>query len=149
MSMGTTTIWSFYRHDTGLFTGDVLGGSLEVMLASTPAGCVPVIGRYRPDAHRFDAELGRIVVVAAEADVEPDPWPAAQREARAALSASDVTMSRITEALTMGDTTADAADVQAFVVWRRAVRLIAGAQGEALLSPPPELPARPPHPAGT
>ena len=145
----TTTHWSFYRIATGEFTGDHLGCSLEVLLASTPDGCVPVLGRYSPQTHRFDAQLQRVVELEPTPVQAPDPWPDAQRAARVALQSSDTTMHRLTEALVMGETTLGAADVQAFVAWRREARLIAGAEGEELQLPPPVLAPRPPHPAGT
>lgn len=148
--MSPTTTWSFYRNDTGLFSGEHMGCSLEVLLASVPTGCTPVIGRYSPHTHRFDLELRRVVEVEpAAAAADDGGWGEAQRAARLALQSSDITMHRLAEALVLGETVPDAADVQALVAWRRQARLIAGAHGEALLSPPPELPVRPPHPAGT
>lgn len=63
--------------------------------------------------------------------------------AKAALDASDTTMLRIAEAVTLGATTWTVSDVVAWVDYRRALRALLTAS--AITS----LPARPAYPAGT
>jgi hypothetical protein len=62
---------------------------------------------------------------------------------KTALDASDKTMFRISEAVTLGLTTWSTADVVAWVTYRRALRALLGA------STVTSLPARPAYPVGT
>lgn len=62
---------------------------------------------------------------------------------RAALDASDTTMFRVSEAVSLGTTTLIAADVVAWVSYRRALRALLSA--ETITA----IPARPAYPAGT
>jgi len=74
-------------------------------------------------------------------------WAAYQAKAKAALTDSDTSMLRIYEAVILGATSMDAADVVAFVKWRQEVRAILSAtQPETR---PVDLPAMPVYPAGT
>lgn len=68
-----------------------------------------------------------------------------QAEAKAALDKTSVTMERITEGVSLGTTTPQAADVVAFMNYRRELRAIVSAKSGT----PGTLPAQPPYPAGT
>jgi hypothetical protein len=72
------------------------------------------------------------------------PVPLSQR-ALAALTDSDTTMHRITEAVALGLNTWTGADVVAWITYRRALRAIAN--GGDMTST--TLPTRPAYPAGT
>lgn len=73
-------------------------------------------------------------------------WLDHQYLAKNALADADVTMNRITEAVALGLTTFTAADVVAFVNYRRSLRVIVSASsGDPTLA----LPAKPPYPSGT
>lgn len=74
-------------------------------------------------------------------------WAAYQHQAALALESSDTAMHRIAEAVAVGATAWTAADVVAFVNWRRSLRTILVQSQPTTL--PPALPARPPYPAGT
>lgn len=83
---------------------------------------------------------------------EPPPRTFAdyQREAKAALDRSDITVARISEAITLGDTTSDAADVIAYMKWRRAVRTIVQTDYSKITGAVPgAIPPEPPYPQGT
>jgi hypothetical protein len=72
-------------------------------------------------------------------------WQAFQATARAALDESDTTMHRIAEAVALGLGSWTAADVVAWVTYRRALRaIVAASTGSA-----GTLPAKPAWPAGT
>ena len=72
-------------------------------------------------------------------------WQAFQAAAKAAIGDSDTTMHRIAEAVALGLNSWTAADVVAFVTYRRALRaIVAAATGT-----PGALPAKPAWPAGT
>jgi hypothetical protein len=74
-------------------------------------------------------------------------WSVYQAKARAALTDSDTSMLRIYEAVILGATTMEAADVVAFVKWRQALRaILSTAQPEEI---PDALPAMPAYPVGT
>lgn len=84
------------------------------------------------------------------APVITPPTPAQAQAAliaagKAALTASDVTMTRITEATIRGKTTLATADVVAFATWRAAVRAIVDGSDTTSTA----LPAKPPYPANT
>ena len=66
-----------------------------------------------------------------------------QQSAKSALDATDITLSRILEAVILGKTTFSAADVVAWATYRKALRseLVANAVGT--------LPAKPAYPVGT
>lgn len=72
-------------------------------------------------------------------------WTDTQQSAKAALSATSVTMERISEGIILGTTTAQAEDVIAFMNYRRSLRAIL----EAQTGTPGALPTKPPYPQGT
>ena len=73
----------------------------------------------------------------------PNPLPVFLASVQAALTASDDTMKRVQEAITLGTNSATSPDVVAFVQYRRSLR--------ALLSSTTvtTIPAKPAYPAGT
>jgi hypothetical protein len=80
-------------------------------------------------------------------ETDSEKWAAYQAKARAALTDSDTSMLRIYEAVILGATTMEAADVVAFVKWRQALRaILSAAQHEEI---PDALPAMPGYPVGT
>lgn len=74
-------------------------------------------------------------------------WAAYQQSAQIELSVSDITMGRIFEAVALGNTTYSAADVIAFIQWRKTIRTILSQKQPKSI--PPTLPIKPPFPAGT
>jgi hypothetical protein len=74
-------------------------------------------------------------------------WAIYQKKAKNALTASDTSMLRIYEAVILGETTMQAADVVAFVNWRQEVRAILSTAQPAEL--PTDLPTMPAYPVGT
>lgn len=72
-------------------------------------------------------------------------WAIFQLQAKIALSLTDATMLRVTEAITLGLTTATADDVVTFVDYRRQLRTIISTP----TGTPTSLPTKPPYPAGT
>lgn len=74
-------------------------------------------------------------------------WVNYQENAQSALTDSDTTMLRIAEAVALSDTTYTAADVVAFVNYRRELRAIMTAAQPAVI--PTSLPTKPAYPAGT
>ncbi len=74
-------------------------------------------------------------------------WSAYQAKAKAELTESDTSMLRIYEAVILGNTTMEAADVVAFVKWRQALRAILSENQPDTI--PTDLPARPAYPTGT
>ena len=76
-----------------------------------------------------------------------DPKPAYQASARSALNATDMTVIRVNEAILKSKTTANAADVQALLAYRDALRVIANPSWNGDTTQP--LPTRPPNPVGT
>jgi len=94
-------------------------------------------------AYPTDAEIAAQFPAAANARA----WEAYQAQACAALADSDLTMHRLTEAVSIGATTLTAADVVAFVQWRIALRAILSQAQPATI--PSSLPAKPAYPAGT
>lgn len=82
-----------------------------------------------------------------QADAIALEWLAYQKEAKAALDASDTTMHRITEAVSLGLTTLTTADVVAFMQWRRDLRSILSQSQPA--TTPTALPTKPAYPANT
>ena len=52
-------LYSFYRADDGTFTGDTYAG--QDLDKATPAGCLPVAGRFNPAIHRVDMKTGQVV----------------------------------------------------------------------------------------
>ncbi len=64
---------------------------------------------------------------------------------KAALAASDISMTRITEAVARGQTSFTTADVVAFATWRGTVRAIVDGTDTTSTA----LPAKPPYPAHT
>lgn len=93
------------------------------------AGCTDVTGSWPPA--KTKAEL----------------WVEYQDLAKVALSESDVTMMRIGEGVSMGTTSWTAADVVAFVQWRKSLRTILSQTQPATI--PTSLPTKPTYPAGT
>lgn len=70
------------------------------------------------------------------------PPPDTRAAARAALDASDITMIRVSEAVSLGLTTWTAADVVAFAHWRRTLRaMVSGAPTTAAIPTMPAYPA--------
>jgi hypothetical protein len=74
-------------------------------------------------------------------------WSEYQRQALAALSATDITVARISEAVALGHTTWDAPDVVAVMNHRRDLRAILSQPKPDVI--PADLPAHPGFPAGT
>lgn len=74
-------------------------------------------------------------------------WKAYQSQAQAALSKSDITVSRITEGAALGTLTLTNADVVTYMDWRRTLRAILSQAQPATI--PTSLPTEPPHPVGT
>lgn len=74
-------------------------------------------------------------------------WSEYQRQALVALSATDITVARISEAVVLGHTTWDAPDVVAVMNYRRDLRAILSQPKPDVI--PDELPAHPGFPAGT
>ena len=74
-------------------------------------------------------------------------WTEYQRQALAALSATDITVARISEAVALGHTTWNAPDVVAVMNYRRDLRAILSQPKPDVI--PDELPAHPGFPAGT
>jgi hypothetical protein len=74
-------------------------------------------------------------------------WTEYQRQALAALSATDITVARISEAVALGHTTSNAPDVVAVMNYRRDLRAILSQPKPDVI--PDELPAHPGFPAGT
>lgn len=68
-----------------------------------------------------------------------------QASAKVALDKTSVTMERITEGVALGTTTLQAADVVAFMQYRRQLRTIISAKSGT----PGTLPSQPAYPAGT
>lgn len=75
-----------------------------------------------------------------------DKWAAYQQSAKAALAASDVTVTRTSEAVALGNTTWAAADVVAYMQMRAALRAILSQPQPSTI--PTSLPTAP-HPKGT
>lgn len=61
---------SFYRLETGLFTGDTFDGSDERVAANTPEGCAAFEGLIDHLSRRVDVKSGELV------DWRPEPPPA-------------------------------------------------------------------------
>lgn len=90
-------------------------------------------------------------------DELPTPWPPAptlqqqwityQSAARQALAATDTTVVRVQEAIALGATTATAADVVAYMQYRKQLRGIL--QQPQPTNIPATLPAAAPYPANT
>lgn len=80
---------------------------------------------------------------------QPMTWEAYQAMAKAALDQSTVTVTRITEAVSLGDTTLTTPDVVAYMQWRRQLRYIIQAKNGGTVPASSALPAQPPFPAGT
>lgn len=74
-------------------------------------------------------------------------WSEYQRQALVALSATDITVARISEAVALGHTTWNAPDVVAVMNYRRDLRAILSQPKPDVI--PAELPAHPGFPAGT
>ena len=74
-------------------------------------------------------------------------WTEYQRQALVALSATDITVARISEAVALGHTTWNAPDVVAVMNYRRDLRAILSQPKPDVI--PDELPAHPGFPAGT
>ena len=74
-------------------------------------------------------------------------WAAYQQGAQKGLSDSDTTMHRIAEGVALGRTSWTAADVVAWVDYRRLLRSILSEAQPATI--PQALPAKPAYPAGT
>lgn len=72
-------------------------------------------------------------------------WADFQGAAKAALEATSSTMERVTEAVSLGKTTVNAADVVAFMQYRVDLRTIVSTKSGT----PGSLPTKPPYPAGT
>jgi hypothetical protein len=81
--------------------------------------------------------------------VEDDGWRWSEyrRQALVALSATDITVARISEAVALGHTTWNAPDVVAVMNHRRDLRAILSQPQPDVI--PAELPAHPGFPAGT
>jgi len=75
-------------------------------------------------------------------------WKFFQGKVKALLDSSDTTMARINEAISLGLTTATAADVVAYVQWRRYLRTLVS-NSDVPPSSIPTITSAPPYPAGT
>lgn len=92
-------------------------------------------------------QLGQEVGLSSTEPAPPPPtWADLQAKAVTALARSDLTMLRVTEAVACGLTTFNAADVIAYVKYRRSLRAIVSAPtGDATQA----LPTQPAFPIGT
>lgn len=90
------TTWSFYKTDTGLFTGGTYSGAL--LKENTPDGCLPIEGRFdhlsqRVDlviASKLDAVLADIALLADAEDM------AAEKLAELNIAADDLRLQLVT-----------------------------------------------------
>ena len=98
---------------------------------------------YEGDCQPGDRAATAAEVSAAQA---AKAWAAYQQACASVLQEADKTISRIQQAILLGKTTAQAADVQAWVKWMADVR--ASAQGSQPTKTP-TMPMQPPFPAGT
>ncbi|ADE12124.1 hypothetical protein [Sideroxydans lithotrophicus] len=81
------------------------------------------------------------------AQISAQAWSAYQAGAKGALLATDTTVARISEAISLGATTATTADVVAFMQYRKDLRaILTQAQPKTI---PTSLPTKPPYPANT
>lgn len=78
-----------------------------------------------------------------------DQWAALQAQARNALARTSVTVERIVEAVSLGDTVLGAPDVVEFFQYRRALRDLLGLAMPADSADWPTLPNHPGYPAGS
>ena len=81
------------------------------------------------------------------AQIAANQWAAYQSSARAALMATDSTVARISEAISLGATTATTTDVVAFMQYRKTLRVILSQVQPTTI--PTALPTKPPYPANT
>lgn len=67
--------WSFYRLDTGEFTGRQFTGPEEAIDLNTPSGCGAVQGRYEKSTQRVDLQSGLVVQrERPQAEIEYASW---------------------------------------------------------------------------
>ncbi len=78
-------------------------------------------------------------VISTEIILVPDPRP---ERAKILLSATDVVVTRISEAVSLGETTLGAEDVIDYMNYRRTLRAIVGGSEDL-------IPLAPPYPQGT
>lgn len=52
-------LYSFYRASDGTFTGDTYSG--QALAEATPAGCLPMAGRFNPAVQRVDLQTGEVI----------------------------------------------------------------------------------------
>ncbi|MDE2104742.1 MAG: hypothetical protein KGL39_46325 [Patescibacteria group bacterium] len=133
--------------------------SAPLVSAPNPACTIPVAAVEITDAQWQDAVVnpGKYTVqngVIVAASVWPTPemvsaqaWTTYKAQAAAALSKSDTTVARISEAIALGVTSWTATDVVTWMKYRRALRAILSQTQPA--SVPTALPSAPAYPAGT
>jgi hypothetical protein len=81
------------------------------------------------------------------AQIAAQNWAAYQMSAKGALATTDSTVVRISEAISLGATTATAADVVAFMQYRKSLRQILSQTQPPIV--PAALPTKPPYPSNT
>jgi hypothetical protein len=134
--MGGDLLMQFFQDTatgkTHAFEADVVVSHVDGAYSLTTAGGVPLVtpATLTPVAPPTSAEVSAPTLT--------------MLSARRALCSSDITMHRIVEAVSLGLNSWTAADVVAFVTYRRDLRAIANGSTATT-----SLPSRPPNPAGT
>lgn len=138
----------YSKTTTGFYDSDIHGSTVPVdAVAITPEEHTELlVGQAAGKIITADSH-GAPILQDPPAPTAAQQWAAYQAKAQVTLSDSDTSMLRIYEAVILGNTTMEAADVVAFVKWRQALRAILSEKQPNIL--PTDLPARPAYPAGT
>lgn len=87
------------------------------------------------------------IIPLTSAQLSAQQWAAYQLSAKLALMSSDETVTRVSEAISLGLTTATTSDVVTFMQYRKSLRaILTQAQPTTI---PTSLPTKPPYPANT
>ena len=121
-----------------IFEGETLFPMTPVLAATWHLAPAGTIGGMIFDGTNFSPAPGPTAA---------QQWAAYQAAAKVVLEGTDTTMHRIAEGVSLGLTSWTAADVVAWVNYRRLLRVILGEAQPATV--PTALPAQPTYPAGT
>jgi hypothetical protein len=87
--------WSFYRADTGEFTGRVFVGLERTLALNIPAGCKALLGSFDPRSQRVDLATGQVVAYQRPAaEIEAEQRAVRARSARQRIASLELAQLR-------------------------------------------------------